>query len=55
MSSPLMAILAIAPIAALISLSVSMYKWEQQHMEAESIAEEYIYTCREGSICNNSP
>ena len=49
MSSPLMAILAIAPIAALVSLSVSMYKWEQQHIEAESIAEEYIYTCREAA------
>jgi hypothetical protein len=46
MSSPLMAILVIAPIAALVSLSASMYKWEQQHLEAESIAEEYIYTCR---------
>ena len=44
-----MAILAIAPIAALVSLSVSMYKWEQQHLEAESIAEEYIYTCREAA------
>ena len=44
-----MAILAIAPIAALVSLSVSMYKWEQQHMKAESIAEEYIYTCREAA------
>jgi hypothetical protein len=41
-----MAILVIAPIAALVSLSASMYKWEQQHLEAESIAEEYIYTCR---------
>ena len=47
MSSPLMAILVIAPIGALVSLSASMYKWEQQHLEAESIAEEYIYTCRE--------
>jgi hypothetical protein len=46
MSSPLITILAIAPIAALVSLSASMYKWEQQHLEAESIAEEYIYTCR---------
>ena len=46
MSSPLMAVLVIAPIAALVSLSASMYKWEQQHLEAESIAEEYIYTCR---------
>ena len=49
MSSPLMAILAIAPIAALVSLSVSMYKWEQQHLEAENLAEEYIYTCREAA------
>ena len=49
MSSPLMAILVIAPIAALVSLSASMYKWEQQHLEAESIAEEYIYTCREAA------
>jgi hypothetical protein len=49
MSSPLMAILAIAPIAALVSLSASMYKWEQQHLEAESMAEEYIYTCREAA------
>ena len=49
MSSPLVAILAIAPIAALVSLSASIYKWEQQHLEAESIAEEYIYTCREAA------
>ena len=44
-----MAILAIAPIAALLSLLASMYKWEQQHLKAESIAEEYIYTCREAA------
>ena len=49
MSSPLMAIPAIAPIAALISLSASMYKWEQQHLEAENLAEEYIYTCRKAT------
>ena len=49
MSSPLMAILAIAPIAALISLSASMYKWEQQHLQAESIAGDYIFTCREAA------
>ena len=49
MSSPLMAILVIAPIAALVSLSASMYKWEQQHLEAENLAEEYIYTCREAT------
>ena len=50
MSSPLMAILAIAPIAALLNLSASMYIWEQQHLEAENLAEEYIYTCREAGI-----
>ena len=49
MSSPLVAILAISPIAALVSLSASMYKWEQQHLEAENLAEEYIYTCREAA------
>jgi hypothetical protein len=49
MSSPLMAILAIAPIAALISLSASMYKWEQQHLQAESLAGDYIFTCREAA------
>jgi hypothetical protein len=46
MSSPLMAILAIAPIAALLSLSASMYKWEQQHLEAERLAGDYIFMCR---------
>ena len=46
MSSPLMAILAIAPIAALVSLSASMYKWEQHHLEAERLAGDYIFTCR---------
>ena len=25
------------------------YKWEQQHLEAETIAEDYIYTCREAA------
>ena len=44
-----MAILVIAPIAALVSLSASMYKWEQQHLEAENLAEEYIYTCRKAT------
>lgn len=34
-------------MVAMLSLSVSMYKWEQQHLEAENLAEEYIYTCRE--------
>jgi hypothetical protein len=46
MSSPLMAILAIAPIAALVSLSASIYKWEQHHLEAERLAGDYIFTCR---------
>jgi hypothetical protein len=26
-----------------------MYKWEQQHLEAENLAEEYIFTCREAA------
>ena len=34
-------------MVAMLSLFVSMYKWEQQHLEAENLAEEYIYTCRE--------
>ena len=37
---------AITPMALMLSLSAYMYKWEQQHIEAESLAEEYIYTCR---------
>ncbi|MGI8831351.1 MAG: hypothetical protein ACR2IS_01795 [Nitrososphaeraceae archaeon] len=49
MSSPLMAILAIAPIAALISLSVSMYKWDQQHLQVESLAGDSIFTCRQAA------
>ena len=49
MSSPLMAILAIAPIAAIVSLSASIYKWEQQHLQAESLAGDYIFTCREAA------
>ena len=49
MASPTMTIVAMVPMVAMLSLSVSMYKWEQQHLEAESIAEEYIYTCREAA------
>ena len=41
-----MTVVGIAPMALILSLSAFMYKWEQQHLEAESIAEEYIYTCR---------
>jgi hypothetical protein len=33
-------------MALILSISIFIYKWEQQHLEAESIAEEYIYTCR---------
>ena len=36
-------------MVAMLSLFVSMYKWEQQHLEAENLAEEYIYTCREAA------
>lgn len=34
------------PVVAVLSLSVSIYKWEQLHIEAESLAQEYIFTCR---------
>ena len=34
------------PMVAVLSLSVSIYKWEQLHIEAESLAQEYIFTCR---------
>ena len=47
MVSLIMTIVAMVPMVAMLSLSVSMYKWEQQHLEAETIAEDYIYTCRE--------
>jgi hypothetical protein len=47
MVSLIMTIVVMVPMATMLSLSVSMYKWEQQHLEAESMAEEYIYTCRE--------
>jgi hypothetical protein len=44
MVSLIMTIVVMVPMATMLSLSVSMYKWEQQHLEAESIAEGYIYT-----------
>ena len=43
------------PMVAMLSLSVSMYKWEQQHLEAENLAEEYIYTCREAAYAKTHP
>ena len=39
-------VVGIAPMALMLSLSAFIYKWEQQDLEAESIAEEYIHTCR---------
>jgi hypothetical protein len=39
-------VVGITPKALILSLAAFMYKWEQQDLEAESIAEEYIYTCR---------
>jgi hypothetical protein len=39
-------IVTMIPIVAILSLSVSIYKWEQLHIEAESLAQEYIFTCR---------
>ena len=49
MVSLIMTIVAMVPMVAMLNLSVSMYKWEQQHLEAETIAEDYIYTCREAA------
>ena len=44
-----MTIVAMVRMVAMLSLSVSMYKWEQQHLETEAIAEDYIYTRREAA------
>jgi hypothetical protein len=46
MVSLITTIVAMVPVVALLSLSVSIYKWEQLHIEAESLAQEYIFTCR---------
>jgi hypothetical protein len=46
MVSLITTIVAIVPMIAVLSLSVSVYKWEQLHIEAESLAQEYIFTCR---------
>ena len=48
MVSLIMTIIAMVPMVAMLSLSVSMLEWEQQHLEAENLAEEYISTCSEG-------
>jgi hypothetical protein len=44
--SLIMTIVAMVPIVTMLSLSISLYKWEQQHIEAENFADEYIYACR---------
>lgn len=49
MTSLIMVIIAIVPLAAMVSLSASMYKWEQLHLDAEGLAEEYIFTCRKAA------
>jgi hypothetical protein len=46
MVSLITTIVAMVPMVAVVSLSVSIYKWEQLHIEAESLAQEYIFTCR---------
>lgn len=46
MVSLITTIVAMVPVVAVLSLSVSIYKWEQLHIEAESLAQEYIFTCR---------
>jgi hypothetical protein len=42
-------IVAMVPVVTMLSLSVSMYKWEQQNLEGENLAEENIYTCRKAA------
>ncbi|MGI0002454.1 MAG: hypothetical protein ACRD42_05185 [Nitrososphaeraceae archaeon] len=37
-------IVAIVPMIAMVSLSAYLYKWEQQHLSAENLAKDYIYT-----------
>jgi len=37
---------AIVPMIAMVSLSAYLYKWEQQHLSAENLAIDHIYTCR---------
>ena len=46
MVSLITTIVAMVPVVAVLSLSVSIYKWEQLHIEAENLAQEYIFTCR---------
>jgi uncharacterized membrane protein len=46
MVSLIITIFAMVPMVTMLSLSVSMYRWEQQNLEAENLAEENIYTCR---------
>ena len=46
MVSLITTIVTMVPVVAVLSLSVSIYKWEQLHIEAESLAQEYIFTCR---------
>jgi hypothetical protein len=46
MVSLIMTMVAMVPIVAMLSLSISMYKWQQQHVKVEDFADEYIYACR---------
>ena len=52
MSSLKMVIITIVPMMIILSLLASMYKWEQLHLEAESLAEDYIFTCRKAAHTN---
>src|SRR5918996_2262363 len=52
MVSLITTIVAMVPMVAILSLSASMYKWEQLHLEAESLAEDYIFTCRKAAHTN---
>jgi hypothetical protein len=33
-------------MVSMLSLLVSMYKWQQQNLEVENLAEQNMYTCR---------
>jgi hypothetical protein len=34
------------PLIAIANISAPMYKWEQIHIEADSVAEDYVFTSK---------
>jgi hypothetical protein len=46
MTSLTVVIVAVVPMILMVSISTYMYKWELLHQEAETLAEEYIFSCR---------